>query len=34
MLEICDSVLEPLEGYKLNVKELNEAVTRLNTFYK
>ena len=34
MLEICDSVLEPLEGYKLNVKELNDAVTRLNTFYK
>lgn len=33
-LEITDAKLKPIEGYKVNSKELNEAITRLNAFYK
>ena len=33
MLEICDHKLDPIEGYKLNAAELNEAIKKLNMFY-
>lgn len=33
-LEITDAHLKPIEGYKVNAKKLNDAITRLNSFYK
>ena len=33
MLEICDYKLDPIEGFKLNAAELNEAIKKLNMFY-
>ena len=34
MLDICDSTLNPLKNFKLNAVELNNAINRLNMFYK
>lgn len=33
-LEITDAKLNPIEGYKVNSKELNQAISKLNMFYK
>lgn len=33
-LEICDSHLNPLDNYKIKSKELNQAISDLNRFYK
>ncbi|MBO4804454.1 MAG: DUF3413 domain-containing protein [Paludibacteraceae bacterium] len=33
-LEITDARLNPIEGYKINSKELNVAISKLNMFYK
>ena len=33
-IEISDSLLNPLEDYKIDTKKLNEAILSINRFYK
>ena len=33
-LEVTDAKLNPVDNYKLNVKEFNEAIMRLNRYMK
>lgn len=34
MLEVYDSVLNPIKGFKINAKELSDAIDKLNMFYE
>lgn len=34
MLDVYDSVLNPIKGFKINAKELSDAIDKLNMFYE